>query len=54
MKKMKIAYKIFVRISEEKSPILRHRHGWENNAKMELKKYGCVSQDWISLAQARV
>jgi hypothetical protein len=31
------AYMVLVGKSEEKSPVRRHRHRWENNIKMDLK-----------------
>jgi hypothetical protein len=37
---MRNAYKILVRKSEEKRPLRRSTHRWENNIKMDHKKQG--------------
>jgi len=39
--------------SEEKRPLGRPRHRWEDNIKMDLQEVGCESMDWIDLAQDR-
>jgi hypothetical protein len=38
---------------EEKRPIWRPRHRWENNIKIGLQEVGCGKMDWIELAQDR-
>ena len=38
---------------EGKRPLKRHRHGWEDNIKMDLQEVGCGGMDWIDLAQDR-
>ena len=38
---------------EEKRPLVRPRHRWENNIKMDLQEVGCGGMDWIDLAQDR-
>jgi hypothetical protein len=38
---------------EGKRPLRRSRRRWEDNIKMDLKEVGCVSIDWIELAQDR-
>jgi hypothetical protein len=38
---------------EGKRPLVRPRHGWEDNMKMYLHKVGWESMDWIDLAQDR-
>jgi hypothetical protein len=35
----------------ERRPLGRHRHRWENNNKIDLRKVGWDSTDWIDLAQ---
>jgi hypothetical protein len=32
------AYKILVEKPEGKRPLIRHRHGWEDDLKMDLRK----------------
>ena len=46
-------YRGLVGIPEGKRPLGRPRHRWEDNIKMELQEIGCVSMDWIELAQDR-
>ena len=38
---------------EEKIPLGRHIHRWEDNIKMDLQEVGCGGIDWIDLAQNR-
>ena len=38
---------------EGKRPLVRPRHRWEDNIKMDLKEIGCGGMDWIDLAQDR-
>ena len=38
---------------EEKSPLGRLRHGWEDNIKIDLQEVGWERMDWIDLAQDR-
>ena len=38
---------------EEKRPLGRPRHRWEENIKMDLLKVGCGGMDWIKLAWDR-
>jgi hypothetical protein len=47
------AYKILVRKSEGKRPLRRHRHGWEDNIKVDLKEIGWKGVDWMHLAEDR-
>jgi hypothetical protein len=35
---------------EEKRPLGRSRHKWEDNIKMGLQEVGCKGTDWINLA----
>jgi hypothetical protein len=46
------AYAVLVGKPEEKRPLGRPRHRWENNIEMDLKEIGCYD-DWILLAQDR-
>jgi hypothetical protein len=38
---------------EGKRPLGRPRRRWEGNIKIDLHEVGCVSLDWIELAQDR-
>jgi hypothetical protein len=38
---------------EEKRPLGRLRHRWEDNIRMDLQEVGCGGMDWIGLAQDR-
>jgi hypothetical protein len=46
------AYRILVGKPEEKRPIGRSRHRWED-IKMDLREVGWGGRDWIDLAQNR-
>jgi len=38
---------------EEKRPLGKARHRWEDNIKMDLQDVGWEGMDWIDLAQDR-
>ena len=42
-----------ISLYEEKRPLGRPRHRWEDNIKMVLQEVGCASMDWIDVAQNR-
>jgi hypothetical protein len=46
-------YRVLVGKSEEKRPLGRPRHRWEDNIRMDLQEVGCGGMDWIGLAQDR-
>jgi hypothetical protein len=46
-------YRILVGKPEEKKPLGRPRHSWEDTIKMDLQEVGCGSMDWINVAQDR-
>jgi hypothetical protein len=46
-------YKGFGRKPSGKEPLVRHKHRWEDNIKMDLQEVGCEGMDWIDLAQDR-
>jgi hypothetical protein len=48
-----MAYSILVGKSDEKRPLERPRHRWEDNIKMDLRAIGWGSINWINLAQDR-
>jgi hypothetical protein len=35
------------------TPLVKHRHRWEDNIKMDFKEMKCVIVNWIHLAQDR-
>jgi hypothetical protein len=47
------AYRILVGKPEEKSPLGRPRHRWEDNIRMDLREIGWGGMDWIDLALDR-
>jgi len=47
------SYRVMVEKPEEKRPLGRTRHKWENNIKRNLQGVGCGGVDWIELAQDR-
>jgi hypothetical protein len=38
---------------EGKTPLRGHKHWWDHNIKIDLRKMGCGFMDWIDLAQDR-
>jgi hypothetical protein len=46
-------YKIMARKHEGKRLLVRLRHRWEDNIKMDLKEVGWECVDWIHLTQDR-
>jgi hypothetical protein len=46
-------YRILVGKPEGKRSLVRPRHKWEDNIKMDLKEVRCGGMDWIELAQNR-
>ena len=46
-------YGVLVGKPQGKRPLGRPRRRWEDNIKMDSKKVGCGSMDWIELAQDR-
>jgi hypothetical protein len=53
MGEMKNACKIFIGKFEGKRPLGRHRRKWEDSTRMDVRKTGWESVDWIHLAQDR-
>jgi hypothetical protein len=47
------AYRILVVKPEEKRPLGRPRHRWEDNIRMNLRDLGWGGMDWFDLAQNR-
>jgi hypothetical protein len=50
---MRSVYRVLVGKSEGKGPLVRPRHRWEDNIKMDLQEMECGGMDWIELAQDR-
>jgi hypothetical protein len=46
-------YRVLVGKPEEKRPLGRPRHRWEDNIKMDLQEVGGGHGDWMELAQNR-
>ena len=46
-------YRVLVGKPEERRPLGRPRHRWEDNIKMDLLEVGCWGMDWIELALDR-
>jgi len=46
-------HRVLVRKPEEKRPLGRPRHGWEDNIKLDLQEVEFGGMDWIELAQNR-
>jgi hypothetical protein len=46
-------HRVLVGKPEEKRPLGRPRHRWEDNIKMDLREVGVGFGDWIELAQER-
>ena len=53
MEEMRGLYRVLVVKSEEKRPLGRHRHIWEDNIKIDVQQVGCGGVDWIGVAQDR-
>ena len=53
MGEMRDIYRVLVEKPEEKRPLGRPRHRWEDNIKMDLQEVGCGGMEWINLAQDR-
>ena len=53
MRKRRGVYRVLVGKPEEKSPLRRPSHRWEDNIMMDLQKVECGDRDWIELAQDR-
>jgi hypothetical protein len=47
------AYRILVGKPEEKRPLERPGHRWENNVKMYVREIGWGGMNWINLAHYR-
>jgi hypothetical protein len=47
-------YRVVVGRPEGKRPLVRPRHRWEDNIKMDLRDIGIDGVNWIQLAQDRV
>ena len=53
MGERKGVYRVLVGKPEEKRPLGRPRHRWEDNIKIDLQDVGCGGMDWIDLVQDR-
>ena len=46
-------YRVLVGKPEGNSPLVKSRHRWEGNVRMNLQDVGCGVVDWVELAQDR-
>ena len=46
-------YRVLMGKPEGKRPLMRPRHKWDNNIKMDPQEMGCGGMDWIELARGR-
>jgi len=46
-------YRVLVGKPEGKRSLVRPRHRWEDNIKMDLQEVECRGMDWIELAKDR-
>ena len=46
-------YRVLAGKPEEKRPLGRPKHRWEDNIKMDLQEVGCGGLNWINLAEDR-
>ena len=53
MEQSRNSYRDLVGKPEEKRPLGRPRHRWEDNMKMDLREVGSDPGDWIDLAEDR-
>jgi len=53
VREMRSVYRVLVGKPEGKRPLVRRRHRWEDNIKMDHQEVGCGGMDWIKLAQDR-
>ena len=53
MGERRVVYKVLVGKPEEKRPLGRPKHRWEDNINVDLQAVGCGIMDWIELAQDR-
>ena len=53
MGERRVVYRILVRKPEGKKPLGKPRLRWEGDIDVVLQEVGCVSVDWIEMAQGR-
>ena len=53
MGEKRCVYSVLVGKPEGKRPLVRPRHRWEDNIKIDLREVRCGGMDWIELAQNR-
>jgi hypothetical protein len=47
-------FRVLIGRPEGKRPLVRSRHSWEDNIRMDLRDVGIDGANWIQLAQDRV
>jgi hypothetical protein len=53
MREGRAVYRVLVGKPEERRPLVRPRHRWEDNIKIDLWEVGCGCVEWMELAQDR-
>jgi len=53
MGESRCVHRVLVGKTEEKRPLGRSRHRWEDNMKADLQEVGFEGMDWINVAQDR-
>jgi hypothetical protein len=53
MRERRGTYSIFVGRPEGRRPLVRPRHKWDDNIKMDLQEVGWGVMDWMELAEDR-
>jgi hypothetical protein len=54
MEERRGVYRVLVGRPKGKRPLVRPRHRWEDNIKLDLREIGINGANWIHLAQDRV
>jgi hypothetical protein len=49
----RVVHRVLVGKPKGNRPLVRHRHRWEDNIKMDIQEVGGGCGDWMELAQDR-
>ena len=50
MGERRVVYRVLVKNTEGKRPLVRPRRRWEDSIQIGLQEVGCRGMDWIELA----